>query len=197
MAIARILRETFGLRLPAGIAKEFTAFIQKHFKNCRLTPTDLNTLFCTEFIENTHPFELIGIDFVKEFVNTPQERIQCQLDIKHQNTVKTIEGFGTGTLHALINAFATHYDMVFELKDYLQHSLTQVPHILAASYILLIDKNATAWWGVGIDRDCTLSAIRALLSAINRSQKNQSFSLLNPAEEANSFDINEEETITQ
>lgn len=170
-SISKTLRKSFGFRLPPSMTNEFAQLIQKKAGNQNLSPEQLNTIFCQEYIENTTPFELTAINFEKEFINTEKERLRCHLTIKQHGKTQEIDGFGNGALNALANAFKTHYGIEVEVRDYRQHGLTKGSAALASSYILLKDKNENRWWGVGIDSDSTLSAIRALLSAVNRSQK--------------------------
>lgn len=160
------LEKSFGFRLPIPVRDEFNAMSQTN-----ASTDDLNDLFCREYIENTSPFEITAINFEKEFVNTDQERLRCHVTIKHQENPQEVEGTGNGTLNALANAFQVHYGVELEILDYLQHGLTQGSHALAASYIQVVDHQGHIFWGVGIDTDSTLSAIRALLSAMNRSQR--------------------------
>jgi len=168
----RTLRKSFGFRLPPRMSKEFVELIQLNKKSSKvISPEEINNFFCKEYIENTTPFELTAINFEKEFVNTEKERLHCHANVKKQGKAVEVDGYGNGALNALANAFKNHYGIEVEVKDYRQHGLTHGSHALAASYILISDKNKNRYWGVGIDSDCTLSAIRALLSAVNRSQK--------------------------
>lgn len=166
---ARLLEKTFGFRLPASMAEEFNALASK--SRSKRAAEDLNNLFCIEYIQNSFPFEITAINFEKEFVNTEQERLRCHVTVKHNHQTQEIEGIGNGTLNALANAFKNTYDIELEIKDYLQHGLTQGSSAVAASYIQASDKQGRFFWGAGIDTDCTLSAIRAFLSTVNRSCK--------------------------
>lgn len=173
---ATILENSFGFRLPAHMVDEFENHILTQTKKAhhKLNEEELNDFFCKEYIENTTPFEITAINFDKEFVNTDQERLRCKTTIKYQQKIQQAEGIGNGTLNALANAISHQYGIELGVVDYLQHGLTQGSHALAASYILADDKHGHHYWGVGIDTDCTLSAIRAFLSALNRSQRNSS-----------------------
>jgi len=163
-----ILESSFGFRLPPAMHLEFEGLLAPDNK---LTPEDINEFFCREYIENTTPFELTTVNFEKEFINTDRERLCCTARVIHDEKEQEITGIGNGTIDSLLNAFKTHFQIDFEMLDYLQHGLTQGSQALAASYIQLQDKEGNIFWGVGIDSDCTLSAVRALLSALNRSQR--------------------------
>lgn len=169
----KTLYNNYGFRLPENMQVEFSQLLEKHSHEVghSLNPEELNRFFCQEFIENLHPYELTAINFEKEFVNTERERLICRTTIKHHNKPQEIVGVGNGALNALANAFKQHYGIELEVVDYLQHGLTKGIHALAASYIEVFNKQGQHIWGVGIDSDCTLSAIRALLSAVNRSQR--------------------------
>jgi|GEM_PF-3637779 len=167
------LEKSYGFRLPHTMQENFSKVLaqQSNAIGHSLDSEELNDFFCQEFIENINPYELTAINFEKEFVNTEKERLRCRANIKHHGKAQEIIGTGNGTLNALANAFKQYYGIKIEIIDYLQHGLTKGTHALASSYIEIVHKNNHHIWGVGIDSDCTLSAIRALLSAINRSTK--------------------------
>lgn len=172
-ASATLLENTFGFRLPTAMRAEFENLVENSGKQKKhtLNAEELNELFCKEYIDNTAPFELTTINFEKEFVNTEQERLNCVAMVKKDGASQEIRGTGNGTLNALMNAFDTHFDLDLHVIDYMQHGLTQGSHALAASYLQVADQKEHIFWGVGIDSDSTLSAVRALLSAINRSMR--------------------------
>ncbi len=165
-----LLEKVYGFRLPQIMQADFSGLLDKQSKTLgrALESEELNEFFCQEFIANLSPYELTAINFEKEFVNTEKERLHCRATIKHHGNFQEISGTGNGTLNALANAFKQCCGIEIEVVDYLQHGLTKGTHALAASYIEIADKQGTHIWGVGIDSDCTLSAIRALLSAVNR-----------------------------
>lgn len=171
--LSRLFRRTFGFRLPAALSKEFTKTVLKTTEFLEDEPNleSLKDLLCQEYILTSQPLELTTINFKKEFANTDKERLCCFATIKKNNEVQQIMGFGNGALNALADAFKVNFGLELDIKDYRQHSITQGWHALVASYILLKDEQGKGWWGIGIDADYTLSAIRALLSAINRMQK--------------------------
>lgn len=171
--LSRLFRQSFGFRLPAALSKEFAQIATKkaEFLENELNLDSLKDLFCQEYILTSQPFELTAVNFEKEFANTDNERLHCLATIKKSTEIQQIAGFGNGALNALADAFKVNFKLELNIKDYRQHSITQGWHALAASYILLIGEQGSRWWGVGIDADYTLSAIRALLSAINRMQK--------------------------
>lgn len=171
--VSLILEQAFGFRLPAPMRQEFDQLIAVKTNQAghTLNPEELNDIFCQEYINNLHPFELTTINFEKQFVNTPEERLCCTATVKKDGQNYEIKGCGNGTLNALLSAFKTHFGVELEVIDYLQHGLTQGSHSLAASYIQDVNSEGRIIWGVGIDSDSTLSAVRALLSTINRSLK--------------------------
>jgi 2-isopropylmalate synthase len=168
-----LLETSFGFRPPLPMANEFTELVDEEIQKTGhfLTADELYDFFCKEYIENTNPFEITAINFEKEFINTDKEHLRCHASTQKYGEAKKIDGIGNGTLNALASAIKNHYGIGVEVADYLQHGLTQGSHALAASYIQLNDTHGRKFWGVGIDSDCTLSAIRALLSALNRSQR--------------------------
>ena len=46
---------------------------------------------------------------------------------------------------------------------------------MAAAYICIADKNGNEYWGVGTQADIILASVNALVSALNRMNKNTHF----------------------
>jgi 2-isopropylmalate synthase len=78
-------------------------------------------------------------------------------------------GEGNGPISAFISVLEER-DLSLKLLDYVEHTLSAGGDALAAAYIELEIAGRTLW-GVGIDGDIATASLKALISAVNRSQR--------------------------
>lgn len=86
---------------------------------------------------------------------------------------RNIRGEGNGPLAAFLNALET-LDIRVSVQDYVEHAMTAGSDALAASYIeckIGSEDASQSLWGVGIDSSITTSSLKAIISAINRSER--------------------------
>ncbi|WEV72701.1 2-isopropylmalate synthase [Bifidobacterium sp. ESL0790] len=86
---------------------------------------------------------------------------------------REVSGAGNGPLDAFLNALAS-MGLVVSVMDYAEHAMTAGTDAMAASYIecqIGGEANARIIWGVGIDSSITTSSLKAIISAINRSER--------------------------
>ncbi|MFT8704939.1 2-isopropylmalate synthase [Bifidobacterium aquikefiricola] len=86
---------------------------------------------------------------------------------------RNIRGEGNGPLAAFLNALES-LDIRVSVQDYVEHAMAAGSDALAASYIeckIGADEGSQTLWGVGIDSSITTSSLKAIISAINRSER--------------------------
>jgi 2-isopropylmalate synthase len=77
-----------------------------------------------------------------------------------------VSGTGNGPISAFINILETQGVKV-DLRDYVEHTLSEGGDSQAAAYIEL-DVDGKTLWGVGIDGDIATASLKALISSVNR-----------------------------
>lgn len=82
-------------------------------------------------------------------------------------------GIGNGPIAAFLNAIS-NFGVEASIMDYVEHTMSVGTDAMAASYVecqVGEDAETQIIWGVGIDSSITTSALKAIISAINRSQR--------------------------
>ena len=86
---------------------------------------------------------------------------------------REISGIGNGPIAAFLNA-VSNLGIEASVMDYVEHTRSVGTDAMAASYVecqVGEDAETQIIWGVGIDSSITTSALKAIISAINRSQR--------------------------
>ena len=92
-----------------------------------------------------------------------------------QPVEREVSGIGNGPIAAFLNAIS-NFGVDASIMDYVEHTMSVVTDAMAASYVECQGgeaDDAQIVWGVGIDSSITTSALKAIISAINRSQRNR------------------------
>ena len=87
--------------------------------------------------------------------------------------VRELSGVGNGPIAAFLNAVAT-LGLNVSVMDYVEHAMTAGTDAMAASYVeceIGEAPESQVIWGVGIDSSITTSSLKAIISAINRSER--------------------------
>lgn len=82
-------------------------------------------------------------------------------------------GIGNGPIAAFLNAIS-NFGVDASIMDYVEHTMSVGTDAMAASYVecqVGEADDAQIVWGVGIDSSITTSALKSIISAINRSQR--------------------------
>ena len=90
-----------------------------------------------------------------------------------QPVEREVSGIGNGPIAAFLNAIS-NFGVDASIMDYVEHTMSVGTDAMAASYVecqIGEADDAQIVWGVGIDSSITTSALKAIISAINRSQR--------------------------
>ena len=86
---------------------------------------------------------------------------------------REVSGIGNGPIAAFLNALS-NFGIEASVMDYAEHTMSVGTDAMAASYVecqVGEDAEAQIIWGVGIDSSITTSALKSIISAINRSER--------------------------
>jgi 2-isopropylmalate synthase len=81
----------------------------------------------------------------------------------------TIEGIGNGPIAAFVNALST-LDVDVRVLDYAEHALSSGGDATAAAYVECA-LGERVLWGVGLDASIVVASLKAVISAVNRSER--------------------------
>ena len=86
---------------------------------------------------------------------------------------REVSGIGNGPIAAFLNA-VSNFGVEASVMDYVEHTMSVGTDAMAASYVecqIGEEDDASIVWGVGIDTSIVTSSLKAIISAINRSER--------------------------
>jgi 2-isopropylmalate synthase len=164
--VAYILEHDYACLIPKHMQPDVASFIQKKAEDTgkEVTSNQIWAIFNSEFINRSDHLKLLKIT-TKLFDNGT---VESNLTILYQFKQHTLSATGNGPIDAAKKALAVLFPSV-SVISYNEHSLGQGSDSNAICYIS-ISINSKTCHGVGIDTNITLASVKALFSAINRSE---------------------------
>ena len=164
--VAYLLESEFGIELPKDMQREFGPIANDAVDALgrEVTAAELKGMFWREYIERTEPWELIhfhadGVDGT----------FSCRASARKTGTDLKLTGEGNGPIAAFVNALNAAGTPKFEVANYREQSLSSGTEASALAYIQIQLADGRTKWGAGVDTNVELAAIKAVLSAVNRS----------------------------
>ena len=169
--VAYIMKTEHQLDLPRKLQIEFSQVIQKvtDTEGGEVSPTAMWDIFKDEYLPNPQKpwgrFSLVSVaqDSAVDGDTT------LTATIKDNGKEFIIKGVGNGPIAAFCVALATH-GINLRVLDYHEHALASGGDAQAAAY-LECSINSQTLWGVGIDPSIVTSSLKAIISAVNRSNR--------------------------
>jgi LeuA allosteric (dimerisation) domain. len=101
-----------------------------------------------------------------------KDGIIASVSIKEGGTVTVVTAKGNGRLNAVNNAIRKHFNTVYHLAEYEEHSLSRNSNAVAICYVgITTDNDDKPVWGVATDEDIITASIHALVNAVNKTMK--------------------------
>lgn len=165
--VAFILEQNFGLYLPKAFQQDFskvtTSMSDQQHKD--LTPGDIYEAFVEEYVDGRAPLELVGY---QEIVMKNHEDIAIKAQCNYHGKPITLTGTGNGIISALCHAIEEKFNIVMEVVDYREHSMSHGTKSRAISYIQIADSEGGMYFGAGTSSNVTKSSLRAVVSTTNK-----------------------------
>jgi 2-isopropylmalate synthase len=171
--VAYIMRTEHKLELPRRLQIEFSQVIQKHTdsEGGEVTPQQMWDIFLDEYLPNPDaPWGRLKIKSVKQDSEIDGET-SITVVITDNGREISLRGIGNGPIDAFCKALASH-EINVRVLDYAEHAMTAGGDARAASYVECeIDDRVL--WGAGIDPSITTSSLKAIVSAVNRAERDK------------------------
>lgn len=175
--VAYIMRTENKLELPRRLQIEFSAVIQTHTdtEGGEVTPAQMWDYFQDEYLPSSDSpwgrFKLktVAVDSDVE----GDTRVKVAMSDKTSGDVE-VEGVGNGPIAAFCNAMA-QVGVDVRVLDYHEHAMSSGGDAQAASYVECAVEGQMLW-GVGIDSSIVTSSLKAVVSAVNRAERNKEIS---------------------
>ncbi|MBD2846996.1 2-isopropylmalate synthase [Paenibacillus sp. IB182496] len=165
--IGYILQQSYGLDLPQQMRESF-GYAVKHVsdrQNKELQPKEIHDIFMQEYVNIDEPVALV------RYRTTKQDDFETVVTIRVDGQEQECSGTGNGRLDAINSALQAHLDLTYGDLIYKQHALEVGSKSQAISYIGITGTDGMVHWGCGIDVDIMTSSVKALVSAVNRLQR--------------------------
>lgn len=163
--IAYVLEHSFGIVLPKFAQLKVSEMLKEASDDLHreLIPSDLNELYREHFVNVTRP--MILEHYSEEMLDDKQTSlsVEIQFDEKYYK----LQGIGTGSFDALNNIICAFLNISVEVTQYQQQALERGSKSRVMTFIS-ITHDELKYLGVGESGSGTKSALRALVTAVNR-----------------------------
>jgi 2-isopropylmalate synthase len=165
--VAYIMKTEHALELPRRLQIEFSQVIQARTDTDggEVTPAQMWEAFETEYLARRTPLAL------DEHHTSSAEGVDDELTVAVRVRGERTElmGRGTGPIAAFVDALGR---IGFEVRvlDYVEHALSSGGDARAAAYLECAVGDRILW-GVGVDSNIVTASLKAVVSAVNRAEK--------------------------
>ncbi|WP_354640265.1 2-isopropylmalate synthase [Kitasatospora camelliae] len=169
--IAYVLKNDHKLDLPRRMQIEFSRIIQAKTdaEGGEVTPGDIWAVFQDEYLPTPeNPWGRIALSGSRS-LTTEDGRDVLSTEAVVDGRPTVLNGTGNGPVSAFVNALAG-IGVDVRVLDYAEHALSEGGDAQAAAYVECAVEGKVLW-GVGIDANTVLASLKALVSAVNRSQR--------------------------
>jgi 2-isopropylmalate synthase len=170
--VAYIMDSVYGFHLPKAMHPEFGRMVQRvsDAAGNELAADVIYHIFEKAYFYNTDWYALHRFDVLKRHIDGQEQASTAEIEaeFKARDREITLHASGNGPLDALCSGLRDELGLVFELKAYHEHALSQGSSSKAVSYIMILDERGRPFWGAGMDTDIIVSSVKALFSALNR-----------------------------
>ncbi|MHA6801972.1 2-isopropylmalate synthase [Salinifilum ghardaiensis] len=164
--VAYVMKTEHQLDLPRKLQIEFSKAVQQRTDGGggEVAPEEMWQVFSEEYLPEQHPLSV-----VRQQVSGDGGEESISATVLVDGAEREITGTGNGPVSAFVDALSTiGYDV--RVMDYHQHAMTAGDDARAAAY-LECSIDGEVHWGVGIDASTVAASLRAVVSAVNRSQR--------------------------
>ncbi|MEV4561671.1 2-isopropylmalate synthase [Kitasatospora sp. NPDC049285] len=169
--IAYVLKNDHKLDLPRRMQIEFSKIIQAKTdaEGGEVTPGAIWDVFQDEYLPTpANPWGRISLSGSRS-LTTEDGRDALTTEAVVNGDPVTLTGTGNGPVSAFVNALGS-IGVDVRVLDYAEHALSEGGDAQAAAYVeCAVDGKVL--WGVGIDGNTVLASLKALVSAVNRAQR--------------------------
>ncbi len=174
--VAYIMRTEHGLELPRRLQIEFSQVIQRmtDSEGGEVSPGQMWEIFADEYLpvpdSQWGRLKLRHVIVESEAEGGTEVRTVVRDNAHHAREFEGI-GHGNGPIAAFCDALGAHHIDV-RVLDYTEHALSAGDDAKAAAFVECAI-GGRVLWGVGIDSSIVTASLKAIISAINRAQRDE------------------------
>ena len=142
--VAYVLKQNFGLMIPDKMREE-VGYLMKGVSDhahAELSPDDMLEIFRKNYKNIDKKFDIPECHFTQV-----EGGIKVEVTIEENGQKQIVEALGNGRLNAVSKAIRKHYDIVYHLAEYEEHSLSRNSNAQAMCYVGITDENDNLTWG--------------------------------------------------
>ena len=171
--VAYLLKTDHNLELPRRLQIEFSRVVQNRTdsEGGEVTSAQLWEIFQDEYLPSKDPAKKWGRFELKQMQTSSELDgvVELKATLRDNDAELKVQGSGNGPISAFLEVLAKQ-GITVSLLDYTEHTLSASGDALAAAYVELSVAGKTLW-GVGIDGDISTASLKAVISAVNRSER--------------------------
>ncbi|MFA5629946.1 MAG: 2-isopropylmalate synthase [Porticoccaceae bacterium] len=163
--VSFILQQRYGLELPRRLQIEFSRVVKSFTDKAgrEATSEDIFALFEDTYLHRDAPLQLVDAQSVSHS-GERASTTEVKIDYRDSGRPQRAAGSGRGAIEATVAALGGNIRVV----DYHEHALGAGTTVDAVCYIEMQIDGQPAIFGVGIDRNITSAAIKAIFNGLNR-----------------------------
>lgn len=164
--IAYVLEQDYGVQMPRWLQVDFSSHVQHlaEENEGEVSSKEIWQVFQKTYIDGSKAIQLDGYQLART-----NNRDQLNATLIFENTSAAIRGDGQGVLDAFVAGLTTLFGAEVVIIDYSEHTLGSNEQSDAIAYIQMsIDGQRHC--GVGQSSDIVEASLRAVLSAVSRTQ---------------------------
>ncbi|NDA00672.1 MAG: 2-isopropylmalate synthase [Acidimicrobiia bacterium] len=167
--VAYVMKTEHGFELPRRLQIEFSRTIQHITEDSgtEIAPDVMWNAFEAEYLPSAPRFSLSSHEMRSTSDGTTT--ITAQLDVDGKRV--TLQGDGNGPIDAFVQSLRREFGVKFDVKDYVEHALSQGSEATAVAYIESANESGEVCWGVGVHPSTITASLRAVLSAFERQRR--------------------------
>jgi 2-isopropylmalate synthase len=171
--VAYVMETEFGYQLPKAMHVELGRIIKTMADECgeELSGTQIFQAFEQEYLHRDEPFAFESFH-VEEIVQPDGTTVfTCTARISVDGIVRELHGRGNGPIDAFVQALNQGDVADIKVLSFAEHALTEGAKAQAIAYIQIQVPSGRTFFGAATDTNIELAAVKAVLSALNRSQQ--------------------------
>lgn len=175
--VAYLMKNEFNLDLPRRLQIEFSGVVQRHTddEGGEVAPAELWAGFTDEYLPDpAKPWGRFSLRGMRQ-TSTEDGLDELSIDLVDNGSDVTLDGRGNGPIAAFTTALG---DLGVDVRvlDYAEHAMSAGGDATAASYVECA-VNGRVLWGVGIDPNIVTASLKAVVSAVNRAERDAAAAL--------------------
>jgi 2-isopropylmalate synthase len=171
--VAYVMETEFGYQLPKAMHVELGKIIKNLADECgeELSGTQIYQAFEQEYLDLNEPFALESFSVEEISLQSAPKVVTCTARISVDGITRELHGSGNGPIDAFVQALNQNDIADFKVLTYTEHALGEGAEAQAIAYIQIQVSSGTTFFGAATDTNIEFAAVKAVLSALNRSQQ--------------------------